>query len=98
SSVKTAAQRLRSDPTYTPTKSLLTALKSQQEEFNAETALRILKAIEGHKDTSCHRRQMVAILEMSLASKISGSYDSLTDSMIASIESIRQLGRKLPKY
>jgi superfamily I DNA/RNA helicase len=96
--IKNAAERLRTDPNYNPREKIFIALKQQQNEFNTETALRLLKAIDSHQSTSCHRRQLFSILEMSFANKITGAYETLTDSMVASIESIRQRGRKLPKY
>jgi hypothetical protein len=98
STVKASANRIKTDAAYAPREKILLTIKEQRNHFDPEIALRIIKAVEGHTSTSCHRRQMITIMEMSLASWIAGSYTSFADAMVASIESIRQRGRKLPRF
>lgn len=96
--LRATIESIRTNPGYTPQKPIYKAMKELSLNYDSETTLRIVKAIEDAESTSCHRRQIIAIIEMSLANWIAGSYDTLDESMASAIELIRQRGRKISRY
>lgn len=98
SSLKRAAREIVDNPAYKPVKPLYKAFVGMTTQFDADVALRILKLVDKSPQTSCHRWQLLSVIEMMLSSYIAGEHTTLSDSVEAAIESVRHRGRKLPKY
>lgn len=98
SPIKKAANEIVSNPTYKPMKPLYRAFAGLTTQFDAEVALRILKFVDKSTQTSCHRWQLLSVIEMMLSSYIAGEFATLSESVESAIESVRHRGRRLPKY
>lgn len=98
SALKATALKLKTDSSYKPRKQMVLDLAALRTEFNASTALRVVKEVEQSPTTSCHRRQLATILEMALTSLVLGECQEFSTAVSLAVESIRQRGRHIPRY
>ena len=90
--------KIKVDPNYRPQKPIFQAFASLHKQFEPELAQRILKAVEKATGVSCHRRQLISILDIALSGLIAGDYADFATAADSAVESIRQRGRRLPRY